>query len=134
MSTANEKTMFAAEPGHKGSGPSGASIQGRLSSVERGSNSFILAHEFAHALIANFELPVLDKEESAADSIATAVLRQVSEGAVYAADAASFWADFSDRREPPAVSDYADAHRSTFSVPSTSSAGSQTRAGARTKK
>jgi len=73
-------------------------------------DSFILAHEFAHALIANFELPVLGKEEDAADSIATVVLLNVPEGAAYAADAASFWADFSSRQEPPALSDYADAH------------------------
>lgn len=73
-------------------------------------NSFILAHEFAHALIANFELPVLGKEEDAADSIATAVLLEVPEGDTYAADAAAFWADFSGRQEPPAVADFADAH------------------------
>jgi putative metallopeptidase DUF4344 len=73
-------------------------------------NSFILAHEFAHALIANFELPVLGKEEDAADSIATALLLQVPEGDAYAADAASFWADFSDRRNRPPWVDYADVH------------------------
>jgi Putative metallopeptidase len=73
-------------------------------------NTFILAHEFAHALIANFNLPVLGKEEDAADSIATVVLLQVPEGPRYAADAASFWADFSGRQEPPALADYADVH------------------------
>jgi hypothetical protein len=73
-------------------------------------NNFILAHEFAHALIANFELPVLGKEEDAADSISTALLLHVPRGAEYAAAAAAFWADFSSRQEPPALSDYADAH------------------------
>lgn len=73
-------------------------------------NSFILAHEFGHALIANYELPVLGKEEDAADAISTVVLLNVPNGAQYAASAASFWADFSDRQEPPAVLEYADQH------------------------
>jgi Putative metallopeptidase len=73
-------------------------------------NNFILAHEFGHALIANFELPVLGKEEDAADSISTALLLHVPGGAEYATDAAYFWADFSSRQEPPALADYADAH------------------------
>jgi hypothetical protein len=73
-------------------------------------NSFIFEHEFAHALIANFELPVLGKEEDAADSIATVLLLKAAEGAGYAAAAAAFWADFSGRQEPPAIADYADNH------------------------
>lgn len=73
-------------------------------------NSFIFAHEFAHALIANFNLPVLGKEEDAADSIATYVLLNADEGAAYAADAAFFWAAFSERQSPPALVEYADSH------------------------
>lgn len=73
-------------------------------------NSFIFEHEFAHALIANFELPVLGGEEDAADSIATVLLLKATEGAGYAAAAAAFWADFSGRQEPPAIADYADNH------------------------
>lgn len=73
-------------------------------------NSFILEHEFGHALIANYDLPVLGKEEDAADAIATVLLLKAEGGAGYAAAAASFWADFSGRQEPPAVADYADAH------------------------
>lgn len=73
-------------------------------------NSFILAHEFAHALIANFNLPVLGKEEDAADSIATFVLLNVPEGAIYASDAAAFWIAFSGRQEPPQLADYAAVH------------------------
>jgi hypothetical protein len=73
-------------------------------------NSFILAHEFGHALIANYDLPVLGKEEDAADAISTVVLLNVPNGAQYAASAASFWADFSHRQEPPAVLEYADQH------------------------
>lgn len=73
-------------------------------------NSFILAHEFAHALIANFNLPVLGKEEDAADSIATFVLLNAEGGAGYATDAAFFWAAFSGRQEPPELVEYADVH------------------------
>jgi hypothetical protein len=73
-------------------------------------NSFILAHEFGHALIANYDLPVLGKEEDAADAISTIVLLNVPNGAQYAASAAAFWADFSHRQEPPAVLEYADQH------------------------
>jgi hypothetical protein len=73
-------------------------------------NSFIFAHEFAHALIANFELPILGKEEDAADAISTALLLKAEEGAAYAAEAAGFWADFSERQSPPALVEYADVH------------------------
>jgi len=73
-------------------------------------NSFILAHEFAHALIANYDLPVLGKEEDAADSISTVLLLKAPQGAYYDAAAAGFWADFSSRQEPPALVEYADAH------------------------
>jgi hypothetical protein len=73
-------------------------------------NSFILEHEFGHALIAAYKLPVLGKEEDAADAIATTLLLKAEGGAGYAAAAAAFWADFSGRQEPPAIADYADAH------------------------
>jgi hypothetical protein len=73
-------------------------------------DSFILAHEFGHALIHNFELPVLGREEDAADGIATALLLLASEGSVYAADAAEFWINFSGRQDPPQLAEYADNH------------------------
>lgn len=73
-------------------------------------NSFILAHEFGHALIHNFELPVLGREEDAADGIATVLLLKAEEGASYAAETAEFWASFSGRQEPPALAEYADNH------------------------
>jgi hypothetical protein len=73
-------------------------------------DSFILAHEFAHALIHNFELPVLGREEDAADGVATALLLLASEGSVYAADAAEFWLNFSGRQNPPQLAEYADNH------------------------
>ncbi len=73
-------------------------------------DSFILAHEFGHALIHNFELPVLGREEDAADGIATALLLLASEGSVYAADAAEFWINFSGRQNPPKLAEYADNH------------------------
>jgi Putative metallopeptidase len=73
-------------------------------------NSFILAHEFAHALIHNFELPVLGREEDAADGISTVVLLKAEEGALYAIDAAEFWESFSGRQDPPDLAEYADNH------------------------
>jgi hypothetical protein len=73
-------------------------------------DSFILAHEFGHALIHNFELPVLGREEDAADGIATALLLLAGEGSVYAADAAEFWLNFSGRQNPPQLAEYADNH------------------------
>lgn len=73
-------------------------------------DSFILAHEFGHALIHNFELPVLGREEDAADGIATALLLLAGEGSVYAADAAEFWLNFSGRQNPPELAEYADNH------------------------
>jgi len=73
-------------------------------------NSFILAHEFSHALIHNFELPVLGREEDAADGIATVVLLKAQEGGLYAIDAAEFWEAFSGRQDPPDLAEYADNH------------------------
>lgn len=73
-------------------------------------NSFILAHEFAHALIHNFELPVLGREEDAADGIATVVLLKAEEGGLYAIDAAEFWEAFAGRQDPPDLAEYADNH------------------------
>jgi hypothetical protein len=73
-------------------------------------NSFIFAHEFGHALIHNFDLPVLGREEDAADGIATVLLLKAPEGATYAAEAAEFWDAFSGRQNPPALAEYADNH------------------------
>jgi hypothetical protein len=73
-------------------------------------NSFIFAHEFGHALIHNFNLPVLGREEDAADGIATVLLLKAPEGATYAADAAEFWDSFAGRQTPPALVEYADNH------------------------
>jgi hypothetical protein len=73
-------------------------------------NSFIFAHEFGHALIHNFELPVLGREEDAADGIATVLLLKAPDGATYAADAAEFWDAFSGRQTPPKLAEYADNH------------------------
>jgi hypothetical protein len=71
---------------------------------------FILEHEFTHALIAIYDLPVLGKEEDAADTLATLLLLKSPEGDKLALSAAQFWADFSGRQDPPAVADYADDH------------------------
>jgi hypothetical protein len=87
-------------------------------------NSFIFAHEFAHALIHNFELPVLGREEDAADGIATVMLLKAQEGALYAIDAAEFWAAFSGRQDPRPWPNTPTTTRSTGCAPTTSSASS----------
>jgi Putative metallopeptidase len=71
---------------------------------------FILEHEFGHALIHNYDLPILGNEEDAADTIATILLLNSPSGAKLAAYAARFWADFSNRQSPPQLADYADVH------------------------
>jgi Putative metallopeptidase len=73
-------------------------------------NSFVLGHEFAHALVENLELSVLGKEEDAADSIATALLLEVPGGDEYAADAALFWAELSAGQNSHSLEEYADTH------------------------
>lgn len=72
--------------------------------------AFILEHEFTHALINVYNLPVLGKEEDAADTLATLLLLKAPNGDKLALGAAEFWADFSGRQNPPAIADYADAH------------------------
>lgn len=72
--------------------------------------SFILAHEFTHALIANFDLPVLGREEDAADTLAGLILLRARGGNELLLDTADFWAQFSARQANPTVSAYADTH------------------------
>jgi hypothetical protein len=72
--------------------------------------AFILEHEFTHALISIYNIPVLGKEEDAADTLATLLLLKSPLGDKLALDAAEFWAEFSGRQNPPAVADYADEH------------------------
>jgi hypothetical protein len=72
--------------------------------------AFILEHEFTHALINIYNLPVLGKEEDAADTLATLLLLKSPKGDKLALGAAEFWADFSGRQNPPAIADYADEH------------------------
>jgi len=71
---------------------------------------FILEHEFTHALISIYNLPVLGNEEDAADTLATLLLLKSPQGDKLALGAAEFWADFSGRQNPPSIADYADAH------------------------
>jgi hypothetical protein len=72
--------------------------------------AFILEHEFTHALIHIYNLPVLGKEEDAADTLATLLLLKSPQGDKLALGAAQFWADFSGRQNPPPVAAYADVH------------------------
>lgn len=73
-------------------------------------SSFILEHEFAHALVAIYELPVLGREEDAADDLAVLLLLKADSGEQFALDAAQFWEALSRRQRIPAISDYADVH------------------------
>lgn len=74
-------------------------------------DGFILLHELGHALIDVFGLPVLGREEDAADSVATVFLTgAVKNGSEYAFDAAKFFHALSARQRQLAPSDYWDAH------------------------
>lgn len=73
-------------------------------------NSFIFEHEFAHALIDIYDLPVLGREEDAADDLAVLLLIPAKGGGQFITDSASFWAALSDRQRVPQLSDYADVH------------------------
>jgi hypothetical protein len=74
-------------------------------------DGFVLLHEFGHALIDLYGLPVLGKEEDAADSVATVFLTTtVKNGAEYAFDAARFFNAMSARQRKLAPSAYWDEH------------------------
>jgi len=64
-----------------------------------------------HAFVDAFELPVLGKEEDAADAVATVFLtRAVDNGTEYAFDAARFFNALSDRQRNLAPEDFFDEH------------------------
>ena len=74
-------------------------------------DAFILIHEFGHTFIDVFELPVLGREEDAADAVATVFLtRAVDNGAEYAFDAARFFNALSGRQRELAPQDFFDEH------------------------
>ena len=74
-------------------------------------DGFILVHEFGHAFVDAFELPVLGREEDAADAVATVFLtRAVTTAREYAFDAARFFNALSARQRNLAAADYFDEH------------------------
>ncbi len=74
-------------------------------------DGFILVHEFGHAFVDAFDLPVLGKEEDAADAVATVFLtRSVDNGNEYAFDAARFFNALSGRQRNLAPEDFFDEH------------------------
>jgi hypothetical protein len=73
-------------------------------------NSMVFEHEFGHALINAYDLPVLGREEDAADDLAVLLLIPAKAGDQFITDAASFWAALSNRQRVPQLSDYADVH------------------------
>src|SRR3954471_20788487 len=58
-------------------------------------NSMVFEHEFGHALINAYDLPVLGREEDAADDLAVLLLIPAKGGDQFITDAASFWAALS---------------------------------------
>ncbi len=79
----------------------------QLASVD----GFILIHEFGHVFIDEFDLPVLGKEEDAADAVATVFLtRAVDNGDQYAFYAARFFNALSSRQRKLAPQDFFDDH------------------------
>jgi hypothetical protein len=82
----------------------------RLVEAASATSSFVLAHEFAHALIDIYDLPVLGREEDAADNIASVILLNTEDGWELALDAAEFWAGLEEYRGAPELADYADEH------------------------
>ncbi len=74
-------------------------------------DGFILVHEFGHAFVDAFDLPVLGREEDAADAVATVFLtRAVEGGNEYAFDAARFFNALSGRQRELAPADFFDEH------------------------
>lgn len=74
-------------------------------------NDFILVHEWGHALIDQYDLPVLGKEEDAADALATVFMAEfVKGGTEFAFDAAKFFDALSARQRKLAENDYWDEH------------------------
>lgn len=74
-------------------------------------NDFILVHEWGHVLIDLYDLPVLGKEEDAADALATVFMTKfVDGGTEYAFDAAKFFDALSVRQRKLAENDYWDEH------------------------
>jgi hypothetical protein len=79
----------------------------QLASVD----GFILVHEFGHAFVDAFDLPVLGREEDAADAVATVFLtRAVTNGREYAFYAARFFNALSKRQRNLEAADFFDEH------------------------
>ncbi len=74
-------------------------------------DAFFLIHEFGHAFVHVFELPVLGKEEDAADAISTTFFTEgVDNGPEYAFIAAKFLNALSARQRSLSAADYFDEH------------------------
>ena len=72
---------------------------------------YMIIHELAHALIHNYDLPVVGKEEDAADSLAGVLLSEYFEGGQEAVlDAATFFDLISANRKELTDEDFWDEH------------------------
>lgn len=71
----------------------------------------VILHELAHALIDILELPVLGKEEDAADGLATLIqIEAFEEGTAYAIDVADGWGAIAENPGSLDESAFADEH------------------------
>lgn len=72
---------------------------------------YMIIHELAHALIHNYDLPVVGKEEDAADGLASVLLSEYFEGGQEAVlDAATFFDLISANRKELTDEDFWDEH------------------------
>jgi len=103
--------MFQADPRYS-RGKTPEQVQDGVEFVT-GNVLFVLAHEVGHALIREMELPVLGKEEDAADSLATVVAVKMStsfaDRVIINAARGWFLSDQKDRKDG-VPNDYYDQH------------------------
>jgi hypothetical protein len=103
--------MFQADPRYS-RGKTPAQVQDGVEFVT-GNVLFVLAHEVGHALIREMELPVLGKEEDAADALATVVAVKMAssfaERVIINAARGWFLSDQRDKKDGVAT-DYYDQH------------------------
>lgn len=74
-------------------------------------NAFVFLHEFGHALVDAYDLPITGREEDAVDQLATVLLTQdVKGGDVYSLDAAEFFNDLQQNPSNLKAADFFDEH------------------------
>jgi hypothetical protein len=88
-----------------------AEIDGKPKEAAIQALMYMIIHELAHALIHNYDLPIVGKEEDAADSLASVLLSEYFEGGQEAVlDAATFFDLVSADRKELTDEDFFDEH------------------------